>query len=467
MATLFNKIWRDHVVARNAAGDALIYIDRHLVHEVSSPQAFAALDASQRRVRSPQRHLAVLDHNVPTGADRLTRPAQPDSALQMATLRRHAASHGLRLLDLDDRLQGIVHVVAPELGVVLPGSTVVCGDSHTATLGALGALACGIGTSEVAHVLSTQGLWMREPRSLGIEVSGLLRDGVYAKDLALAIIHRIGTGGGVGQAIEYHGQAVRALSMEARLTLCNMTIEAGARFGLVAPDATTVAYLRPRVQGPAQAHFDAAALAWQQLRTDDVADFDARVSLDASALEPRLTWGTTPADSAVFHGRAGDPAELTDAAEQARLAAALAYMGLQAGQRLDEVAIDVAFIGSCTNARLEDLRAAAQLLRGRRVAPGVRALVVPGSLSVKRAAEAEGLAQLLVDAGFEWREPGCSMCIGMNGDSLAPGQRCASTSNRNFENRQGPGGRTHLMSPAAVAASAVTGRLTDPRELMR
>ncbi|MBL0424987.1 3-isopropylmalate dehydratase large subunit [Ramlibacter alkalitolerans] len=466
MTTLFDKIWAAHAVARNEAGDDLVYIDRHLVQEVSSPQAFASMKASGHGLRSSARHIAVQDHNVPTSADRLVNIPNAESAEQIATLRRNTQATGMRLLDLDDPLQGIVHVIAPELGFVLPGSTVVCGDSHSATLGAMGALAWGIGTSEVAHVMSTQGLWMRKPRTLGIEVSGALGPGVYAKDLALALIHHIGTSGGVGHGIEYFGPAVAALSMEARLTLCNMTIEAGSRFGLVAPDATTLAYLRERVQGPAREHFERAAQAWATLRTDAATDFDRLVRFDAATVTPRVTWGTTPADSAAFSGRVGDGTTPADAAERSRIEKSLAYMGLQPGQALSSVPIDVAFIGSCTNGRLEDLRAAAAVARGRRVAAGVRALVVPGSGSVKRAAEAEGLAQVFVDAGFEWREPGCSMCIGMNGDSLAPGQRCASTSNRNFENRQGQGGRTHLMSPAAAAASALRGTLTDPREFL-
>ncbi|KQP11801.1 3-isopropylmalate dehydratase large subunit [Pseudorhodoferax sp. Leaf267] len=466
MATLFDQIWAAHAVARNEAGEDLIYIDRHLVQEVSSPQAFASMAASGHVLRSTARHVAVQDHNVPTTADRLTHIPNAESAEQIATLRRNTRATGMRLLDLDDPLQGIVHVVAPELGYVLPGSTVVCGDSHSATLGALGALAWGIGTSEVAHVMSTQSLWMRKPRTLGVRIDGTLAPGVYAKDLALALIHQIGTSGGTGHGIEYFGPTVQALSMEARMTLCNMTIEAGSRFGLIAPDATTLAYLRARVQGPARAHFEQAAQAWAQLRTEAPEQFDRLMLLDAGRVAPRVTWGTTPADSAAFSGRVGDGVTPQDAAEQRRLDESLAYMGLAPGQALAEVAIDVAFIGSCTNGRLEDLRAAAAVARGHRVAAGVRALVVPGSGSVKRAAEAEGLAQVFVDAGFEWRESGCSMCIGMNGDSLAPGQRCASTSNRNFENRQGQGGRTHLMSPAAAAASALRGKLTDPREFL-
>jgi len=465
MATLFDKIWDAHRVAGNEAGDDLVYIDRHLVHEVSSPQAFSALAEAGRGIRSNARHIAVQDHNVPTTADRLVNVPNPESAAQIEALRQNAARTGMRLLDLDDPRQGIVHVVAPEQGWVLPGSTVACGDSHTATLGALGALACGVGTSEVEHLMSTQSLWMRKPRTLGIEIAGLLGHGVYAKDLALAVIHRIGTGGGVGHAIEYTGTAVRALSIEARLTLCNMTIEAGSRFGLVAPDETTIAYLRDRVKGAARDHFDEAVRSWAALFTDDPRDYRRRVEMDASTVVPTATWGTTPADSAALTGRVADGANTHDTAERDRIAAAMAYMGLEPGQPMSSVAIDIAFIGSCTNSRMEDLRAAAGVLRGRRIASGVRGLVVPGSTQVKRQAEAEGLAQVFVDAGFEWRESGCSMCIGMNGDSVGPGQRCASTSNRNFENRQGQGGRTHLLSPASVAASALRGRLSDPREV--
>lgn len=467
MPTVFDKIWATHVVARNEAGEDLVYIDRHLLHEVSSPQAFAGLAAAGRRLRAPLRHVAIQDHNVPTTADRLTNIPNAESATQIALLRSNARDFGVPLIDLDDARQGIVHVVAPEQGYVLPGSTVVCGDSHTATLGALGAIAWGIGTSEAEHVMSTQSLWMRKPRTMGIEVQGALPAGVVAKDLALAIIHQIGTGGGVGHAIEYTGEAVRALSMEGRLTLCNMTIEAGSRFGLVAPDATTVAYLRARVQGAARDNFDAAAAAWAALVTDSAEAYDKRVVVDAAALAPRVTWGTTPADSAGFAGRVADPSAVADTVERARLQGALDYMGLQPGQAVADIPVDVAFIGSCTNSRIEDLRAAAAVLRGRHIAGSVRGLVVPGSGVVKRQAEAEGLAQVFVDAGFEWRESGCSMCVGMNGDALTAGQRCASTSNRNFENRQGQGGRTHLMSPAAVAASALRGRLTDPREFLQ
>ena len=466
MSTLFDKVWQAHVVASNDDGEDLVYIDRHLVHDVSSPQAFAGLAASGRVLRSPGRHMAILDHNVPTTADRVTHIPNPESAAQIATLRTNARGTGMRLIDLDDARQGIVHVVAPEQGFVLPGCTAVCGDSHTATLGALGALAWGIGTSEAEHVMSTQTLWMRKVRTLGIQVDGSLANGTYAKDLALAIIHQTGTAGGVGFAMEYFGPAINALSIEARLTLCNMTIEAGSRFGLVAPDDTTVSYLRTRVSGQARASFEDTVAHWRGLKTDQPGDFDRLAHVNASAIQPRLTWGTTPADSATFDQQVPDSFGTANANEQPRFEAALVYMGLRVGQPLASIPIDVAFIGSCTNSRIEDLRAAATVVKRRRVASSVRGLVVPGSMQVKRAAEAEGLAQIFVDAGFEWRESGCSMCIGMNGDALTTGQRSASTSNRNFENRQGQGGRTHLMSPAAVAASALRGAFTDPREFL-
>ncbi|MES2413526.1 MAG: 3-isopropylmalate dehydratase large subunit [Pseudomonadota bacterium] len=466
MSTLFDKIWQAHKVASNDAGEDLVYVDRHLVHEVSSPQAFASMAAAGRVVRSPERHMAIQDHNVPTTADRATNIPNPESAAQIATLRRNARATGMRLLDLDDPRQGIVHVVAPEQGYVLPGSTVLCSDSHTATLGALGALAWGIGTSEAEHVMSTQTLWMRKVRTLGLQVDGQLAPGTYSKDLALAIIHQIGTGGGVGSAIEYFGSTINALSIEARLTLCNMTIEAGSRFGLVAPDDKTIAYLRTRVSGQAKDLFEQAVAHWATLKTDDVRDFDRLEKIDASRVKPLVTWGTTPADSAGFGDEIPSSFGPGHEDETARFEAALHYMGLRVGQPIASVPIDIAFIGSCTNSRIEDLRAAASVVKGRRIAPTVRGLVVPGSTIVKHAAEAEGLAQVFLDAGFEWRESGCSMCVGMNGDALMPGQRSASTSNRNFENRQGQGGRTHLMSPAAVAASALRGALTDPREFL-
>jgi 3-isopropylmalate/(R)-2-methylmalate dehydratase large subunit len=466
VSTLFDKIWQTHVVASNNDGEDLVYIDRHLVHEVSSPQAFAGLAASGRVLRSLDRHMAIQDHNVPTTADRVTNIPNPESAAQIATLRTNAHATGMRLIDLDDARQGIVHVVAPEQGFILPGCTAVCGDSHTATLGALGALAWGIGTSEAEHVMSTQTLWMRKVRSMGIKVDGKLAKGVYAKDLALAIISQIGTAGGAGFSIEYFGSAISALSIEARLTLCNMTIEGGSRFGLVAPDSLTVDYLRTRVSGQAKASFDEAVRHWSSLKTDAPGDFDRLTGIDASAIQPMLTWGTTPADSTTFDQQIPASFGNGNTDEQARFEAALTYMGLRVGQPVTSIPINVAFIGSCTNSRIEDLRAAASVVKGQRIASSVRGLVVPGSTLVKRAAEAEGLAQIFVDAGFEWRESGCSMCIGMNGDALTAGQRSASTSNRNFENRQGQGGRTHLMSPAAVAACALRGAFTDPREFL-
>ena len=467
MSTLFEKIWQAHVVAANDEGEDLVYIDRHLVHEVSSPQAFASMAANGRVVRSPERHMAIQDHNVPTTTDRLSHIPNPESAAQIATLRANARATGMRLIDLGDARQGIVHVVAPEQGYVLPGATVLCSDSHTATLGALGALAWGIGTSEAEHVMSTQTLWMRKVRTLGVQVDGQLPQGTYAKDLALAIIAQIGTSGGVGTAIEYFGPAISALSMEARMTLCNMTIEAGSRFGLVAPDGKTIEYLRTRVRGQAKELFDQALAHWSSLKTDNTDCFDRVVKVDASKVIPLVTWGTTPADSAGFGGDVPASFAAGQENEKTRFEAALHYMGLRAGQPMASVRIDVAFIGSCTNSRIEDLRAAAEVVKGRRIASSVRGLVVPGSTVVKRAAEDEGLAKVFLDAGFEWRESGCSMCVAMNGDALMPGQRSASTSNRNFENRQGQGGRTHLMSPAAVAASALRGALTDPREFLK
>ncbi len=464
MTTIFEKIWSNHVVATSDAGEDLLYIDRHMVHDVSSPQAFEGLRENGRVVHVPLRNIGIQDHNVPTTTDRLVNIPNAESAAQIKLLRANTKEMGMPLFDLDDPRQGIVHVVAPEQGLILPGSTAVCGDSHTATLGAMGAVAWGIGTSEVEHVLATQALWARKPATMGVQIDGALQRGVFSKDIALAVIHLLGTGGGVGHAIEYRGTAVEALSIEARLTLCNMTIEAGSRFGLVAPDATTIEYLRTRVQGAAKDNWDAAVKFWLSLRTDSPSDFAKLVTLDASKLEPRTTWGTTPADSATFSEQV-DISGVDDANHE-RLEASLKYMGLRDGQKIETIDIDVAFIGSCTNSRLEDLRIAASVLKGRKVASHVRALAVPGSTQVKKQAEAEGIAQIFVDAGFEWRESGCSMCVGMNGDALKPGQRSASTSNRNFENRQGPGGRTHLMSPASVAAAAIRGSLTDPREFL-
>ena len=463
--TVFDKIWQSHVVETLPDGTCLLYIDRHLVHEVTSPQAFEGLRQAGRRVRRPDLTLAVPDHNVPTEhhAQGSAAILEPDSRLQVQTLERNVADFGVPFIPIADARQGIVHIIGPELGASLPGTTIVCGDSHTSTHGALGALAFGIGTSEVEHVLATQTLLQRPARNMKIEVTGTLGPGVTAKDLALAIIGRIGTAGGTGHVIEYAGDAVRGLDMAGRMTLCNMSIEAGARAGLVAPDDTTFAYVRGRPLAPQGDAFDRAVAYWRTLAADPGAHYDTTVTLDGSAIPPMLSWGTSPEAVIPIDGTVPDPAHEPDPARAAQINRMLAYMALSPGQRLDGVPVDVVFIGSCTNARIEDLRAAAHIARGRRVAAGVRALVVPGSGLVKQQAEAEGLDRVLTEAGFEWREAGCSMCLGMNPDKLTPGQRCASTSNRNFEGRQGPGGRTHLLSPAMAAAAAITGTLTDSR----
>ncbi len=463
--TVFDKIWDAHVVETLPDGTCLLYIDRHLVHEVTSPQAFEGLRAAGRRVRRPDLTLAVPDHNVPTErhAEGSTAILEPESRLQVQTLEHNVVAFGVPFIPIDDARQGIVHVIGPELGASLPGMTIVCGDSHTSTHGALGALAFGIGTSEVEHVLATQTLLQRPARNMKIEVTGTLAQGVTAKDLALAIIGRIGTAGGTGHVIEYTGAAVRALDMAGRMTLCNMSIEAGARAGLVAPDDTTFAYVKGRPLAPKGEAFDRAVAYWRSLGPDPGAEYDRTVTLDGSAIAPMLSWGTSPEAVIPITGTIPDPEAEPDPARAAQIARMLAYMGLEPGQALEGVPVDVVFIGSCTNSRIEDIRAAAEIARGRRVADGVRALVVPGSGLVKRQAEAEGLDRIFIAAGFEWREAGCSMCLGMNPDKLTPGQRCASTSNRNFEGRQGPGGRTHLLSPAMAAAAAITGTLTDSR----
>ena len=463
--TVFDKIWDAHVVETLPDGTCLLYIDRHLVHEVTSPQAFEGLRAAGRRVRRPDLTLAVPDHNVPTErhAEGSTAILEPESRLQVQTLEHNVVAFGVPFIPIDDARQGIVHVIGPELGASLPGMTIVCGDSHTSTHGALGALAFGIGTSEVEHVLATQTLLQRPARNMKIEVTGTLAQGVTAKDLALAIIGRIGTAGGTGHVIEYTGAAVRALDMAGRMTLCNMSIEAGARAGLVAPDDTTFAYVKGRPLAPKGEAFDRAVAYWRSLGPDPGAEYDRTVTLDGSAIAPMLSWGTSPEAVIPITGTIPDPEAEPDPARAAQIARMLAYMGLEPGQALEGVPVDVVFIGSCTNSRIEDIRAAAHIAEGRRVADGVRALVVPGSGLVKRQAEAEGLDRIFIAAGFEWREAGCSMCLGMNPDKLTPGQRCASTSNRNFEGRQGPGGRTHLLSPAMAAAAAITGTLTDSR----
>ncbi|MFO1060726.1 MAG: 3-isopropylmalate dehydratase large subunit [Dongiaceae bacterium] len=464
--TLFDKIWDSHLVHRQADGTCLIYIDRHLVHEVTSPQAFEGLRAAGRRVRRPDLCLAVADHNVPT-TDRSRGIEEPESRLQVETLEHNCAEFGLPYFGMSDVRQGIVHIIGPEQGFTQPGMTIVCGDSHTATHGAFGALAFGIGTSEVEHVLATQTLIQQPARNMRITVEGDLPPGVGAKDLILAIIGRIGTAGGTGHVIEYAGPAVRALSMEGRMTVCNMSIEAGARAGLVAPDETTFAYLQGRPMAPKAGQWEQAVAWWRTLPSDPGATYDKEVVLRAAEIAPQVTWGTSPQDVLPIDGRVPNPDEVADEGKRNAMLRSLAYMGLEPGTPLAEVPVDRVFIGSCTNGRIEDLRAVAALVEGRKVAATVQAMVVPGSGLVKAQAEAEGLDRILTEAGFEWREPGCSMCLAMNADKLEPGERCASTSNRNFEGRQGRGGRTHLMSPAMAAAAALTGRLTDVRALAR
>ncbi len=462
--TLFDKIWQSHVVEQLDDGTALLYIDRHLVHEVTSPQAFEGLRLNGRPVRRPDATIAVADHNVPT-SDRRARIEEPESRLQIETLERNVAEFGVPYFPLLSAQQGIVHIIGPEQGLSLPGMTIVCGDSHTSTHGALGALAFGIGTSEVEHVLATQTLTQRPAKNMRISVEGTLAPGVSAKDVMLAIIGRIGTAGGTGHVIEFAGSVIRGLDMAGRMTICNMSIEAGARAGLVAPDDVTFAYIEGRPFAPQGEAFGQAVEYWRTLASDADARYDSEILLDAGEIVPLVTWGTSPEDVVPITGVVPDPAQADDASRRARMQRMLDYMGLTAGQRLSDVAVDVVFIGSCTNARIEDMRAAARVASGRHVAAGVRAMVVPGSGLVKRQAEQEGLDRIFREAGFEWREAGCSMCLGMNPDKLAPGQRCASTSNRNFEGRQGPGGRTHLLSPAMAAAAAVTGHLTDVRDL--
>ncbi|MGH9090944.1 MAG: 3-isopropylmalate dehydratase large subunit [Acidimicrobiales bacterium] len=462
--TLSEKVWDAHVVHRAEGEPDLLFIDLHLVHEVTSPQAFDGLRMAGRGVRRPDLTVATADHNVPTTD--IDKPvADPVSAQQLAVLDANCAEFGVTCYPMGDANQGIVHVIGPEQGLTQPGMTIVCGDSHTSTHGAFGALAFGIGTSEVEHVLATQTLPQQRPSTMAVTVDGDLPAGVTAKDVALAVIGRIGTGGGMGHVIEYRGSAIRSLSMEGRMTVCNMSIEGGARAGMVAPDETTFAYLEGRPHAPAGKAWDEALAYWSALPTDDGATFDKEVALDAALLVPHVSWGTNPAQVAPIDGAVPDPGSLADAGERDAAARALAYMGLAAGTPLREVAVDTVFLGSCTNSRIEDLRAAAAVLEGRHVRAGLRALAVPGSHRVKDQAEAEGLDKVLVAAGFEWREPGCSMCLAMNPDKLAPGERCASTSNRNFEGRQGRGGRTHLVSPAVAAATAVAGRFATPGDL--
>lgn len=470
--TLYEKIWADHVVERRDDGTCLIYIDRHLVHEVTSPQAFEGLRAAGRVLRRPDLTLAVPDHNLPTTprVDAAGKPLpikDPESAQQLATLRRNVAEFGVPYIDALAKEQGIVHVVGPEQGFTLPGTTLVCGDSHTSAHGALGALAFGIGTSEVEHVLATQTLLLQQSKTMEVRVNGTLGYGVSPKDVILAIIGRIGAAGGTGYVIEYTGDVIRAMSVEGRLTVSNMSIEGGARAGLIAPDETTFAYLKGRPMAPKGEAWDKAVAYWETLPTDAGARYDRNVTLEASDIAPSLTWGTSPEDVVPITGVVPDPESFADPAKREAAARSLAYMGLEPGTAMQDIAVSHIFIGSCTNSRIEDLRAAAAVVRGRHVAGGIeQALIVPGSGLVKRQAEAEGLDRIFREAGFEWREPGCSMCLAMNPDKVPPGARCASTSNRNFVGRQGPGARTHLLSPAMAAAAAVTGRLADVRELV-
>ncbi len=461
--TLYDKIWDDHLVANNEDGTSLIYIDRHLVHEVTSPQAFEGLRMNHRKVRAPERTLAVVDHNVPT-TDRSHGIDDPESRLQVETMAENAAEFGVEYFNELDRRQGIVHIVGPEQGFTLPGMTIVCGDSHTSTHGAFGALAHGIGTSEVEHVLATQTLIQQKAKNMLVRVDGQLPPGVTAKDIILAIIGEIGTAGGNGHVIEFAGEAIRALSMEGRMTVCNMTIEGGARAGLIAPDEKTFAYVKDRPRAPKGEAYDQAVGYWKTLFTDEGAHFDKVVVLDAAKLPPIVSWGSSPEDVISVTGVVPNPDDIADANKRTSKWRALEYMGLKPGTKITDIAIDRVFLGSCTNGRIEDLRAAAAVLKGHKVAPTVSAMVVPGSGLVKEQAEAEGLDKIFKDAGFDWREPGCSMCLAMNADKLKPQERCASTSNRNFEGRQGFKGRTHLVSPAMAVAAAVAGHFVDIRE---
>ena len=461
--TLYDKIWDDHLVTTSEDGTSLIYIDRHLVHEVTSPQAFEGLRLSNRKVRAPERTLAVVDHNVPT-TDRSHGIDDPESALQVETMAMNAKEFGVPYYNEMDPRQGVVHIVGPEQGFTLPGMTIVCGDSHTSTHGAFGALAHGIGTSEVEHVLATQTLIQKKAKNMRVTVNGKLPDGVTAKDIVLAIIGEIGTAGGTGHVIEYAGEAIQALSMEGRMTVCNMSIEGGARAGLIAPDEKTFAYVKGRPQAPSGKAFEMAKQYWQTLYTDEGAHFDKEIVLDAASLPPIVTWGSSPEDVTSVTGIVPDPEKIDDENRRVSKQRALDYMGLKAGTKITDIPIDRVFIGSCTNGRIEDLRAAAGVIGGRKVSDRVSAMVVPGSGLVKEQAEAEGLDKIFLDAGFEWREPGCSMCLAMNADKLKPEERCASTSNRNFEGRQGFKGRTHLVSPAMAAAAAIAGHFVDIRD---
>ncbi|MBX9739385.1 MAG: 3-isopropylmalate dehydratase large subunit [Beijerinckiaceae bacterium] len=460
--TLYDKIWDDHVVDVQPDGTCLLYIDRHLVHEVTSPQAFEGLRLSNRKVRAPQKTLAVVDHNVPTS--NRAQIDDPESKAQIEQLATNAADFGLEYYDAFDKRQGIVHIIGPEQGFTLPGTTIVCGDSHTSTHGAFGALAHGIGTSEVEHVLATQTLIQSKAKNMRITVDGKLPAGVTAKDIILSIIGHIGTAGGTGHVVEFAGEAIRELSMEGRMTVCNMTIEGGARAGLIAPDEKTYAYLKDRPKAPKGAAWDEAVRYWETLKTDEGAHFDTEIRLDAASLPPAVTWGTSPEDVVSILGTVPRVEDATTEQGRAKIQRALDYMGLQGGEKMTDLKVDRVFIGSCTNGRIEDLRAAAKVVEGKKVSDHVSAMVVPGSGLVKLQAEAEGLDKIFLEAGFEWREPGCSMCLAMNPDKLAPGERCASTSNRNFEGRQGFKGRSHLVSPAMAAAAAIAGKFVDIRD---
>ena len=462
--TLFDKIWNAHLAPQQEDGTCLIYIDRHLVHEVTSPQAFEGLRNTGRAVRAPNRTLAVADHNIPT-TDRSVGIEDEESRIQVEALEKNAADFGVPYFAMDDIRQGIVHVIGPEQGFTLPGMTIVCGDSHTATHGAFGALAFGIGTSEVEHVLATQTLIQKPAKNMRITVDGKLSESVTAKDVILAIIGKIGTAGGTGHVIEFAGSVIRGFSMEGRMTVCNMAIEAGARAGMIAPDQTTYDYLADRPMTPKGDHWDRAVAYWQTLPSDDGAVYDVEITLAAEDIAPTVTWGTSPEDALAITDAVPKPDKEKDANKRAKMERAIAYMGLKPGQKLTDIKVDTVFIGSCTNSRIEDLRAAAALAEGRKVADGMRALVVPGSGLVKEQAEAEGLDKVFIDAGFEWREPGCSMCLAMNADKLAEGERCASTSNRNFEGRQGRGGRAHHVSPQMAVAAALLGHLADVRNI--
>ncbi|HWK64612.1 MAG TPA: 3-isopropylmalate dehydratase large subunit [Rhizobiaceae bacterium] len=462
--TLYDKIFDDHLVDRQDDGTCLLYIDRHLVHEVTSPQAFEGLRMAGRRVRHPEKTLAVVDHNVPTSPDRKNGIKNEESRIQVETLAKNAADYGLEYYSENDKRQGIVHIIGPEQGFTLPGMTIVCGDSHTSTHGAFGSLAHGIGTSEVEHVLATQTLIQRKAKNMLVRVDGQLPQGVTAKDIVLAIIGEIGTAGGTGYVIEYAGEAISSLSMEGRMTVCNMSIEAGARAGLIAPDETTFAYLKGRPKAPTGEAWDKAVAYWKTLRSDEGAHFDKVVVLDAAKLPPIVTWGSSPEDVASVQGVVPNPDEIADETKRNSKKRALDYMGLTPGTKITDIEIDRVFIGSCTNGRIEDLRAVAKVVEGRTVNPRVNAMIVPGSGLVKEQAEAEGLDRIFIAAGFDWREPGCSMCLAMNDDRLKPHERCASTSNRNFEGRQGFKGRTHLVSPAMAAAAAIAGHFVDIRD---